>query len=138
MRTTAPGGTKLIALYDGACRICTREAERLARLGRDRVETRSFQEPGALEPFPGLTHDECMKRLHVVAPDGKVFTGAEAVARIVATLPVVGALAYGYYVPGVRQLSERAYDRVAKNRYRFGRADEACEGGTCHLHWPSR
>jgi predicted DCC family thiol-disulfide oxidoreductase YuxK len=134
MRTAPPGGTKLIALYDGACRFCAREAKRLARLGGDRLETRSFQAPGALDAFPGLTHDACMKRLHVVAPDGAVFTGAEAFARIVATVPIVGALAYGYYVPGVRQLSEWAYDRFAKNRYRFGKTDEACDGGTCHLH----
>jgi predicted DCC family thiol-disulfide oxidoreductase YuxK len=134
VRTAPPGGTKLIALYDGACRFCTREARRIARIGGDRVETRSFQEPGALDPFPGLTYDECMKRLYVVAPDGRVWGGAEAVARIAATVPVVGYAAFGFYVPGVRQLAEWAYARFAKSRYAFGKTGEACDGGTCHLH----
>ena len=136
MHTTPPGGTKLIALYDGSCRFCTREAKRLARIGGGHVESRSFQEAGALDAFPGVSHDACMQRLHVIAPDGRVFAGAEAVARIVATVPVVGYVAFGYYVPGLRQVSEWAYGLVAKNRYKlFGRTDEPCDdGGTCHLH----
>ena len=136
MLTSPPGGSKLIALYDGHCRFCTREAKRLAAIGGDHVDARSFQDEGVLDAFPGLTHEACMDRLHVVAPDGQVFTGAEGIARVVATVPVVGYVAFGYYMPGIRQLAEWGYDQVAKNRYRlFGRTEEACDlGGTCHLH----
>jgi len=143
MQTTAPGGSRLIALYDGQCRICTREAKRLARLARkETVETRSFQDEGALDAFPGITHEAAMKRIHVVSPDGRVFPGAEGVARLATRIPIVGALAWLYYVPGLRQLAELGYRLVAKYRYRFGvvgpkggrRPEDKCDTGTCHLH----
>jgi predicted DCC family thiol-disulfide oxidoreductase YuxK len=133
MKTTAPGGSSLIALYDGDCRICTREARRLARLARPgSVETRSFQEDGVLDAFPGITHDAAMKRIHVVTPAGAVYAGAEAIARVAMRVPIVGWMAWVYYVPGVRQLAEIAYRLVAKYRYRFGKSE--CERGTCKLH----
>jgi predicted DCC family thiol-disulfide oxidoreductase YuxK len=134
MRTTPPGGTRLIALYDGRCRICTREAKRLVRLAGSRsVDVRSFREPGALDPFPGITHEACVEALHVVAPDGAVFAGAEAVARLAARAPIWGWLALGYYVPGVRSLAERTYAWIARNRYRWNK--DVCDpDGTCHLH----
>jgi predicted DCC family thiol-disulfide oxidoreductase YuxK len=135
MRTTAPGGSKIVVLYDGLCRFCTGSAKKLQRLGgKSRLETVSFQEEGVLERFPGIGYDALMKRMHVVMPDGRVFAGAEAVTRVLAALPVVGPLAFGYYVPGIRQLAELTYDTIAKNRYRIAGKSGACEGGTCHLH----
>ena len=133
--TTAPGGQRWIVLYDGLCRFCTAQAKRLVRLvGNRRVESVSFQDEGVLARFPGVTHEACMLRMHIVRPDGRVFAGAESVARAVTLVPVVGWFAFFYYVPGVRQLAELAYRYVAKNRYRlFGRVEE-CDGGTCHLH----
>jgi predicted DCC family thiol-disulfide oxidoreductase YuxK len=130
MRTTAPGGSRIIVLYDGLCRFCTGSAKKLARLaGKRRIETVSFQDEGVLERFPDIGYDALMKRMHVVMPDGRVFAGAEAVTRVIAALPIVGALAFGYYVPGIRQLANVAYDAVARNRYRI-----AGKSGACHLH----
>ncbi|MEO6421064.1 MAG: DUF393 domain-containing protein [Polyangiaceae bacterium] len=136
-RTAAPGGQAWIALYDGHCRICTAGAKRLARWGAPgRVELRSFQEDGALAAFPGIAFDECMKRIVVVSPDGRVFGGAEAIARVVMTIRVVGFAAYAYYVPGVRQLAELAYRTVANNRYSLG-GKTACADDACALHAPA-
>src|SRR5207249_6840241 len=95
------------------------------------------QQPGALDRFPDLSYAACMERLHLVAPDGRRFAGAEAVAQAVATIPVIGRLALLYYLPGVRPLLDRLYRLVAANRYRIlGRAVAAgeCPGGTCALH----
>ncbi len=133
--TTAPGGERWIVLYDGLCRFCTAQAKKLVRVvGKSRVESVSFQSEGVLARFPGVTHEACMLRMHVVRPDGRVFAGAEAVMRAVTLVPIVGWLALIYYVPGIRQLADFVYRFVAKNRYRlFGRAEE-CDGGTCHLH----
>jgi predicted DCC family thiol-disulfide oxidoreductase YuxK len=125
----------MIVLFDGDCRFCTRTAHDIQRrFGRDRIALRNFQEPGALDAYPGVAFDAAMKKLHVVAPGGRVFAGAEALARLVAGVRLVGWLAYVYYVPGIRQLADLAYALVAKHRYRlFGRT-ERCDGGTCHLH----
>jgi predicted DCC family thiol-disulfide oxidoreductase YuxK len=133
--TSAPGGERWIALYDGDCRFCTQQVRQLERLvGRERVEPVSFQGEGVLARFPGVSHEACMLRMHVVRPDGRVFAGAEAVARAVTRIPFVGWLGFLYYVPGLRQLTDLGYRLVAKYRYRIAGRRGACDEGTCSLH----
>jgi predicted DCC family thiol-disulfide oxidoreductase YuxK len=72
-----------------------------------------------------------------VNADARVFGGAEAVARTLATRGVLGAWGYLYYVPGLRQLAGWTYAWVARNRYRFmGRTD--CASDACALHRGAR
>ena len=125
----------MTVLYDGDCRFCIRSAHGIQRrFGRERVALTNFQEPGGLEPYPRVTHDAAMKKMHVVMADGRIFAGAEAFARLVASVRFVGRLAYLYYVPGIKQLADLGYFLVARYRYKlFGRT-ESCDGGTCHLH----
>jgi len=53
---TAPPGRHVV-LYDGHCRFRTAALQRLARVARrGAVERIDFQVPGALDPFPGVTH----------------------------------------------------------------------------------
>ena len=136
LRTTPPG--KYVILYDGRCPFCTRQSRRLARLARpELVETASFQEPGVLARFPGLTHEACMKAMHLVTPDGRVFLGAEAIVQALATRRLFAWVAPVYYLPGLRQLLGGLYAFIAANRYRFwgktASADE-CESGVCGIH----
>src|SRR4051812_40217401 len=115
-RTTAPG--RYVALFDGHCVFCTSQAERLGRIARPgALELRSFPDPGALDRFPGLTHEACMEAMHLVTPDGRVFVGAEAIVRALETRPALGVLAKVYYVPGLRQLANLGYALVARYRY---------------------
>ncbi len=129
-------------LYDGHCRFCTAGARKLALLmRRGSVELVDFQQPGALDRFPGISYEACMERMYLVTPDGRVFGGAEAIAQALATLPGVGRLALLYYVPGIRQLLDRLYRLIAANRYRImGRAVAAgeCADGTWALHLKQR
>jgi predicted DCC family thiol-disulfide oxidoreductase YuxK len=137
-RTTPPG--RYVLIYDGLCKFCTASARHFARwMGRVEVQLLDFQRPGALDRFPGLTHDACMKAMQLVTPDGRVYQGFEAAARGFATRRLVGKLAYLYYAPGLRQLLDWLYRRVAANRYRImgkALAHGECEGGTCDLHLP--
>jgi predicted DCC family thiol-disulfide oxidoreductase YuxK len=126
-----------LVLFDGHCRFCRAAAEKLVRLARPgSVELLSFHEPGALDRHPGLTHDACMRQIHLVTADGRVFVGMEAVARAVSTRFLIGWLAYFYYVPGLRQIADLGYRWIAANRYRFmGRIQPAdCADGACALH----
>ena len=124
-------------LYDGQCRFCTAQSHRLLKLARQgAIERQSFQDPGVLERFPGLSHDECMKEMQLVTPDGRVYAGFEAAVRALGTR-VVGRGAYLYYVPGIRQICDAAYAWVAANRYRLMGKEVAagsCDTGSCHLH----
>jgi predicted DCC family thiol-disulfide oxidoreductase YuxK len=133
MTTTPPG--HFVVLYDGHCPFCTTASQRLLRLARRGIIERiDFQAPGALDPFPGVTHDACMQQMMLIGPDGRIWTGFEAAVRAVATRPVVGWIAYLYYVPGIRQLCDLLYRWIAANRYRlFGKRE--CEGESCAVHF---
>jgi predicted DCC family thiol-disulfide oxidoreductase YuxK len=133
---------KYLVLFDGHCRFCTVQLKKLLALARPGVvEGVDFQEPGVLDHFPGLTYDACMQAMHLVKPDGRVYRGFEAAVQAVATRPVLGWLAYIYYVPGLRQLCDLIYRQIAAHRYRLmGKMVDAgaCENGTCSLHAPAR
>jgi predicted DCC family thiol-disulfide oxidoreductase YuxK len=78
-----------------------------------------------------------MQAMHLVMPDGRVYRGFEAAVRAVATRPVIGRIAYLYYLPGLRQLCDLIYSFIAKYRYRLlGKAvaKGECASGTCALH----
>jgi predicted DCC family thiol-disulfide oxidoreductase YuxK len=135
-RTTPPG--RYVLLYDGRCKFCTAQVKNLLRLAKPGVlEAVSFQDPGVLERFPGVSHEACMRAMQLIAPDGRVYQGFEGAVRAVATRPVLGWIAYGYYLPGFRLVCDLLYALIARYRYHLlGRAVAAgeCDGGTCALH----
>lgn len=134
--TTPPG--KYVILYDGLCRFCTRQSGRLLSLARPGLlEAVNFQEAGALDRLPGITHDACMKAMHLVEPDGRICKGPEAIVRAIATRPIFRWIRVIYYLPGLPQLLNGLYAFVAAHRYRFwGKASSfvECDRGTCSLH----
>jgi predicted DCC family thiol-disulfide oxidoreductase YuxK len=126
-----------VVLFDGNCRFCTAQAKRITRRFPRALIAENFQEATVLAKYAerGVTYDECMKQMQLVAHDGRVYGGAEAIARIlVRGVPLVGLVAYLYYVPGVRQLANALYRIVAKYRYRIAAKKEPCVDGTCKLH----
>lgn len=127
-------GARAVLLYDGHCRLCRAGAARLGRWAAPgSLELADFQAAGVLERFPGLSHAACMQAVHLVRPDGRALRGAEAVAGVLLTRPVLCAWVRLYYVPGVRALVDATYAWVARNRYRwFGRP--ACDEQGCALH----
>lgn len=118
-----------VLVYDGACRFCTREALRLQRMAGGAVTLLSCTEPGALDRFPSLGPEDCMRELKLVHEDGRIEGGVAAVA---------GALRLGHRwrwlsavlgAPGIRQVARLGYRGIARVRYRLmGRCapDSAC------------
>jgi len=129
------GSDKAIVLYDGHCDFCTKQAQRLIRYAGDRVRLVSFQEEGALDAYPELTHADCMKEMKLV-DRGRIYGGAEAVVRSIDIgHPVLGKLLFVYYLPIIRQIADRSYRWVARNRYRLMVEDpDACTTGECRRH----
>lgn len=129
---------RALVLYDGECRFCRAQMNNLLRLARpNALEPLSFQDEGVLERFEGITWEECMEAMHLITPDGRVYRGMEAAARAVTTRRILGAFAWLYYVPLLRQLLDAFYRWIAKRRYAIAgrelRAD--CESA-CAAHFP--
>src|SRR5689334_3859046 len=61
-----------VVLYDGLCRFCRASVDRLVALAKPgTLKPVSFQDPGVLEHYPGLTHDMCMRQMYLITPAGR-------------------------------------------------------------------
>jgi predicted DCC family thiol-disulfide oxidoreductase YuxK len=118
-----------VLIYDGQCRFCIAQAERLARWARGRVRLESFRDEDVLLRFPALTRAQCEKAIQLVEPDGRVSSGAAAVARTLRMRPLLASLGHLYEVPLLRSAFDWGYALVARNRFRIGGAacDDACD-----------
>lgn len=74
-------------LYDGECRICAAVARWAKALDlRHRMRIRPIQESDDL--LAGLPAGRALSAYHVVAPDGRVTTGGEAVPTMIEAFPM--------------------------------------------------
>ena len=121
-----------VLVYDGRCRLCVREAHRLARWVGGRVRLESFRDPGVIARHPGLSEEACEAALQLIDADGRITSGAEAVARTLRLRPVLAPLAALYRLPGLRQLLDSVYRLVARRRFALGGA--TCADDVCRLH----
>ncbi len=123
-RENLPPRARLIVCYDGECGVCLAAVERLRNLdGAEQLRFVPAQrvtselpdfaariEPGALS-----------SALHVIEPDGRWVSGAEAVLRIAETVPRLRPIARLGRLPLVNQLVEPLYRLVARHRHRLSR-----------------
>jgi predicted DCC family thiol-disulfide oxidoreductase YuxK len=111
-------GSRYTLVYDGACGMCRGTAGVLARtdlLGRlelvDVTGTRDLP-----SRFAGLTLEECLDQMWLIAPDGKRYGGFEAYRRLSRLLPVLWPIAPVLRLPAARPLGSRAYAFIAARR----------------------
>lgn len=125
---------ELTVLYDGACGLCRASAERVSRMdSRGRIELLDLHDTSVATRFPQVNFAEAMRLMQAVDPGGRVYSGADAWARIGLALPGWKIVAWLLLVPGIHFIAQRFYSLVARNRYRWNR--ELCEDGTCALHF---
>jgi predicted DCC family thiol-disulfide oxidoreductase YuxK len=103
-------------IYDGECGICRRAVDVLVRWDRERVlRYVPFQDQAAVARF-GIALPALAAAMHVVFPDGRVFTGADAAPVLLRLLPGKRWLAPLFRVPGVLPLARRVYAWIAARR----------------------
>lgn len=91
------------------------------------------------EADPGLLPKEIqledlLAELHVLDGEGRLYKGADAVIRIMGTVPGLAWLTGLYRVPGMKGPVQWVYRLIAKYRYSlFGKKTDACSSGACRL-----
>jgi len=78
---------------------------------------------------PGLARPALERAMHLVAPDGRVFVGAEGIAPLLRLLPRGGIWAAPLALPGANRLAGAVYRWVARRRHRLGCASPVCRRG---------
>ena len=128
-------GFEVEVFYDGDCPLCVREIEMLRRLdrGRGRILFTDIAAPGFSPEEVGLSYSALMERIHARLPDGRLIEGVEVFRRL------YGAVGLGWLLaptrlPGLRGLSDWAYEKFARNRLRLtGRCVAGPNGELCEL-----
>jgi len=125
---------ELVILYDGACNLCRGSVARVRRMDPlGRIELLDLHDASIPARFPQVDLDEAMRLMQAVDLRGRVYSGADAWARIGLALPGWKFIAWLLLVPGIHFIAQRTYGWVARNRYRWNR--EHCADGTCSLHF---
>ncbi len=124
-----------IVVFDGHCRFCTGQVQRLAQWDRHgRLAFLSLHDPRAAELCLDLTHDQLMEQMYLVTTTGNRYGGAAAVRYLSRYMPRLWPLAPLLHIPGSLPVWQWFYDRVAKRRYRYGRLD-SCDNDACDVHF---
>jgi predicted DCC family thiol-disulfide oxidoreductase YuxK len=123
--------TDMLVIFDGTCGVCSRAVDWISRrVDPARLSSLPNQTPGLLEAA-GLSRREVDRAVWLLAPDGRRFSGAAAVNRVLGACPrgPWRLLALLYALPGFRQLEDAAYAWIALHRGRlaFLGAEPACE-----------
>ena len=111
------GSSRLATLiYDGDCGLCQRAVGRVRAWDREhRLVYVPFQNGDAVAHF-GIGLPALAAAMHLVLPDGRVFSGADAVPELGRLLPGKRWWTWGFVVPGVRHLARHVYGRIARRR----------------------
>jgi predicted DCC family thiol-disulfide oxidoreductase YuxK len=104
-------------IYDGHCGFCKRSmAWFLAFDGLGQVAVRDFR----TDPSPVVSHEQMLKALYTVLPDGRALPGFEAYRHVVLRVPGLWWQVPFFYVPVFsRLLGHPIYNWIAANRSRL-------------------
>ncbi|MFJ4277531.1 thiol-disulfide oxidoreductase DCC family protein [Streptomyces massasporeus] len=114
-----------VLIFDGDCGFCTTLVDVVQRLVRPRCEVVAWQHAD-LESL-GVTEERARHEALWVTPTGRVYGGAQAVAKVLLSAggvwSVVGAV---LMLPPVRWVAHGVYRLVADNRGRLPGGTAAC------------
>ena len=133
--TERPGAD--VVIYDGHCKFCTGQVNRLARWDtRGRLAFLSLHDPQVAKDYPDLSYDRLMEEMAVVDRHGRGHWGAGAFRYLTTRLPRLYLLAPLMHIPFSMPLWRWGYRQVAKRRYWLaGKTGQACEGDACRVHF---
>ncbi|MBN9609079.1 MAG: hypothetical protein BGO26_14245 [Actinobacteria bacterium 69-20] len=115
---------RALLLFDADCGFCTRAAAIAPRLRLD-VDVRPLQ--GADLPSLGVSADRAWREIPLVAPDGRVRYGHEAIAGALATGGSAARLAARIMLSWpIDGLAAAVYRLVARNRHRLPGGTATC------------
>jgi len=114
---------KLSVLYDAGCGLCCRARDWLAR--QPKYVALEFVPAGSQQAarlFPGLEPAATLRELHVVADDGRVWSGAAAWVMCLWALRTTRAHALRLADPVAMRIAKRVVLRLSEGRYGLSRA----------------
>jgi predicted DCC family thiol-disulfide oxidoreductase YuxK len=107
-------------LYDEDCGFCRWSTDKLrASDTRRRLTFAAIQSPRGAELLQAVPEAERLDSMHAVTPDGRVWSGGQAVRVILAQLP--GGSILASIAAALPDATDTIYRLVARHRERLGR-----------------
>ena len=126
-------GVQYVAIYDEQCEICQAFVSWLRLLDRQHKVAPVPIDPATLCAIrPNLEIENCLRELHVIAPDASVQRGWDAVACLARLFPATFMIGWLGRFPPFRWFGVMGYRFIARNRY----AVSKCRGGACRVARP--
>jgi predicted DCC family thiol-disulfide oxidoreductase YuxK len=125
-----------ILIYDGDCRFCSGQVQRLARLDGTgkRLAFISLHDPEVTRRWPDLTHEMLMEQMYLVDPQGNRYGGAAAFRYLTRRLPWLWILAPLMHIPFSLPVWQWMYRLVARHRYKLMGKTQTCDSDACAVH----
>jgi predicted DCC family thiol-disulfide oxidoreductase YuxK len=121
----------LTVLYDGACPRCRKTMALVTAADPDHViEPVDLMAVDVSLVHPSLAREKCLQSMHVVAANGQITAGFDAVRTLTGRVPLFWPLAAIACLPGLAWLGRRVYNVIAANRPR----DVLCTDEVCGIH----
>jgi predicted DCC family thiol-disulfide oxidoreductase YuxK len=126
---------KPLLVFDGDCRFCGLWIRRWQQMTGDDVDYLPSQDPQIASRFPEIPREQFQTSVQLIEPDGKLFSGAEAVFRTLAKSPNTHWPLHFYESsPLVADITEWSYGIVARHRTAFSYLTRLFWGK--HVEWP--
>lgn len=129
---------RLTVVYDGECQLCLATVDKLRRMPiRATLTFVPLQRLISKEtlPWPGIDDvppEALAAQLHVTDEQGRRYSGADGVLKLMSLAPGLVWLSRLGRLPGMYSIVRAIYRVVARHRYRlFGRT--SCSDGVCSL-----
>jgi predicted DCC family thiol-disulfide oxidoreductase YuxK len=123
----------LQVLYDGACPRCRASMALLTAADPDRaLQPIDLTRVDVSSLNPSLTKEACMRSMHVIARDGRIKFGFDAVRAIGGWLPLFWPATLFAWLPGIAWVGRLGYNYLAASR----RRDTVCTDEVCGIHPP--
>jgi predicted DCC family thiol-disulfide oxidoreductase YuxK len=104
-------------LYDGDCPLCSRTVRRFGQLLRARgLQPEPLQSPWVARQL-GLSPEQLLVEMRLLLPDGRLYSGGDAILQIARRYWWAWPLYLLGHVPGVKPLLRVLYRLIARNRY---------------------
>lgn len=108
----------LKVLFDGGCPQCIRSMTIIAYLDwLKRIEFVDLSHwEQIVKSYPGLNREECLREMHVIDKNSRIYKGFFAYRHIARYIPVLWIVLPLLYVPGISIIGDSLYRRIASRR----------------------
>ena len=115
-----PNNQSILVFYDGNCRLCIRSMKLLRFLDwLSNLQLINYHDESLRNTYASdLAFEDLDRAMHIQLPNGQRQKGYLAARRICWSLPLLWIVAPFMYLPGISQIGQKVYQRVAQKRHR--------------------